>query len=185
MGSPTFFHLTIRPGLTYKKNYFYEKNEDHGQQTIKQEFSVHRPTYICIHCTSPFIWSINQKESSQVILFSLSMTVHPVISMSLSYKSSVSPSVVSKSVSVMCSTSQISLSSAVPSSYSGLIVNNASSTVVGMHLSQHHPFPGCPHGGPLWLETRHTSPFLLVPIFVPSQSPFPVFLFSRLFINKR
>jgi hypothetical protein len=35
-------------------------------------------------------------------------------------------SVVSKSVSVMCSTSQISLSSGVPSSYSGLIVNNAS-----------------------------------------------------------
>jgi hypothetical protein len=48
MGSPTFFHLTIRPGLTYKKNYFYEKNEDHGQQTLSNKNSqyTHRHIYV-------------------------------------------------------------------------------------------------------------------------------------------
>jgi hypothetical protein len=45
----------------------------------------------------------------------LSVTVHPVIFMSLSYKSTTSPSVVSKSSSVKSVTCQISVSSVVPS----------------------------------------------------------------------
>ena len=81
-------------------------------------------------------------ESSQVILFllnqvksfslSLSVTVHPVICMSLSYKSSSSPSVASKSSSVTCETSQISHSSATPSSYSWSSSSPTSfSTIIG------------------------------------------------------
>ncbi len=50
--------------------------------------------------------------------FSLSVTFHPAISMSLTYKYSTSPSGVSKSSSVTCVTSQISLSSPAHSSSS-------------------------------------------------------------------
>ena len=50
--------------------------------------------------------------------FSLSVTFNPIISMSLSYKSSASPSVVSKSPSVTWATDQISLSSPPSSSSS-------------------------------------------------------------------
>ena len=75
-----------------KKNDLYHKDEGHVGQ-------------LCQTRIESFSFS-----------FSLSVTFHPVISMSLSYKSSVSPSVVSKSSSVTCVTDQISFSSPPPSS---------------------------------------------------------------------
>jgi hypothetical protein len=51
-------------------------------------------------------------------------------------------------------------------------------TVVGMNLNHGVIRSRCRHGGPLWVEVHHPSPFHLVPIFVPSL-PFPVFSFCR------
>ena len=66
---------------------FYQQNEDHVQGT--------------------YLTLTNKNQVK-----SWSLTVHPDIAMSLSYKSTVSPSVVSKSSSVTSVTYQISLSSA-------------------------------------------------------------------------
>jgi hypothetical protein len=50
--------------------------------------------------------TLSNKNQVKSFSFSLSVTFHPTISMSLLYKSSDSPSVVSKSSSVTCATSE-------------------------------------------------------------------------------
>ncbi len=123
--------------------------------------------------TKPRPRSHNLSNKNQVK--SLSVTVHPTMSMSLSYKSTDSPSVVSKSSSVTSVTSQISLSSVVPyssSSWSSCVVQVSSSTLSTLtvssliHLSSSWRIAEQP---PLPLSFFHTmsntvTPFGCVPV---------------------